>query len=616
MFFRSPKIALALFAIALVLPQIGLLAQQANPAEKRLEIEDAALIETFQVGEKVRQRLSGNVRMRQENIQIFCDEAIKEGDDALLRGQVVIIQQDTIRIFADSALYFGAERRSDLFGNVALENGARRLFTQQLDYDMANKIAIYRSGALLTDGETQLSSRFGYYYVDDKEIFFKNEVLIIDPEFTLRTDTLAYQTETSIARFLAPTLISMRGAKIYTEGGYYDTENDFAEFDKNPQYERGEQKGRAQIIRYNGATRMFSLIGEAEIRERDQLMTGDEVRYYADTKDAEMIGNGYYRDSTQEVRSERIVYNEDAKRYRLSGRSIVSNPPNLIEADSLDFNDLLGAGLALGDVIWRDTSADFSIFAARMDYNKQSEYLHATGGFGARAGRPVLKTLLEGDTLYMSADTLLAFKPDSTSDGKTLLAYRDARIFKSNLQGVADSISFNSVDSIFRFYPIRSKPLLWADTSQFAGDTILMRLKDKRLDRIWMRQNAFLINSEDEIMFNQIKGRNCTAYFDENQLRQMWVEGNAQAYYYALDERKAYVGLNETECSEMRLYFQNNQVEGIRFYDEPKGKFTPMKDAGTGETRKLEGFNWFEAQKRRPRSIRDILLPRNLPGLD
>ena len=616
MFFRSPKIAPALFAIALLVPQTGLLAQQANPAEKRLEIEDAALIETFQIGERIRQRLSGNVRMRQENIQIFCDEAIKEGDDALLRGQVVIIQQDTIRIFADSALYFGAERRSDLFGNVALENGARRLFTKQLDYDMANKIAIYRSGALLTDGETQLSSRLGYYYVNDKEIFFKNEVLIVDPEFTLRTDTLAYQTETSIARFLAPTLIIMRNAKIYTEGGYYDTENDFAEFDKNPQYERGEQKGRAQVIRYNGATRTFSLIGEAEIRERDQLMTGDEVRYYADTKDAEMIGNGYYRDSTQEVRSERIVYNEDAKRYRLSGRSIVSNPPNLIEADSLDFNDLLGAGLALGDVIWRDTSADFSIFAARMDYNKQSEYLHATGGFGARAGRPVLKTLLEGDTLYMSADTLLAFKPDSTSEGKTLLAYRDARIFKSNLQGVADSISFNSVDSIFRFYPILSKPLLWADTSQFAGDTILMRLKDKRLDRIWMRQNAFLINSEDEIMFNQIKGRNCTAYFDENQLRQMWVEGNVQAYYYALDERKAYVGLNETECSEMRLYFQNNQVEGIRFYDEPKGKFTPMKDAGTSETRKLDGFNWFEAQKRRPRSIRDLLPPRNLPGLD
>ncbi|MFN4079490.1 MAG: OstA-like protein [Saprospiraceae bacterium] len=605
MFFSKKNFRAALWAL-LCLPTL-LVAQQIDPADKRLRIEDAALIETYQSGNKIRQKLSGNVRMRQEKIQIFCDEAIKDGDDAVLRGNVVIIQQDTIRIFADSALYFGETRYSDLFGNVALENGARRLFTQRLDYDMANKIAIYRSGALLTDGQTQLSSRYGYYYVNDKEIFFKNEVLIVDPEFTLRTDTLAYQTETGIARFLAPTLISLPDARIYTEAGYYDTENQFAEFDKNPQYERGEQKGRAKIIRYNGITKTFSLTGEAEIRERDQLMTGDEVRYYANTKDAEMIGNGYYRDSVQEVRSERIVYNEASKRYRLSGRSIVSNPPNIIVADSLDFNDLLGAGLAIGDVVWRDTAADFSILAARMDYNKQNEYLHATGGFGARTGRPLLKSLLEGDTLYMSADTLLAFKPDSASEAKTLLAYRDARIFKSNLQGVADSISFNSADSIFRFYPIRSKPLLWADTSQFAGDTILMRLKDKRLDRIWMRQNAFLINSEDEVMFNQIKGRNCTAYFDENQLKEMWVEGNAQAYYYALDERKAYVGLNETECAEMRLYFQNNQVEGIRFYDEPKGKFSPMKDAGASETRKLEGFNWFEAQKRRPRSIQDIL---------
>ena len=57
----------------------------------------------------------------------------------------------------------------------------------------------------------------------------------------------------------------------------------------------------------------------------------------------------------------------------------------------------------------------------------------------------------------------------------------------------------------------------------------------------------------------------------------------------------------------MRLYFGNNQVEGIRFYTEPKGKFIPMKTAGNRESKKLEGFFWEKA--RRPQSLEDLLTP-------
>jgi hypothetical protein len=145
---------------------------------------------------------------------------------------------------------------------------------------------------------------------------------------------------------------------------------------------------------------------------------------------------------------------------------------------------------------------------------------------------------------------------------------------------------------------------MWSDTSQFSADTIKMLLKNKKLDRIWLRQNSLVINSDDGLLFNQIKGRNTTAFFRDEQVREMFVDGNAQAIYYALDDKRAYIGVNQTECSEMKLYFENSKVISIKFYAEPKGTFTPMKKAGKDQ-KKLDGFFWDKT--RRPRSIADLL---------
>lgn len=575
---------------------------------QKLKIETALVVEYFVRGERTIQKLSGNVRMRQENTLVYCDTATLDGDDAVLKGKVVIEQGDTVKVFADSAHYRADTRISNLYRDVVLVNGQQQLFTDRLRYDLANKIATYHTGARLTNGKSQLVSQHGYYHVNDHEVFFKGNVVTTDPEFTMRTDTMAFNTETQLVRFLAPTLISQPKGRIYTEGGFYDIENNFAEFDVNPQYEREGQRGRAQKMRYTGTTKEYVLEGDAYIDDlaKDQRTKADVIRYNSDTELTVLRGHAYARDSVREYRGEEIRLDSRNKSYQLTGRAQVSDPPNIIEADSLNFNDLLGGGLALGGVVWKDTASDYTILAHRMDYNKTSGFLNAFGSAGSEgaAGRPLMKSLIDRDTLYMSADTLTSYKPDTASDVRLLLAHRDVRVFKSDMQAVADSMTFSSADSIFWFYKIDTLPVMWSDTSQFSADTVRMLLKNKTLDRIWLRRNALVINSEDSQFFNQILGRNTTAFFREDQLREMLVEGNAQAVYYALDDKRAYIGLNETQCSEMRLYFGDNKVESIKFYQEPTGKFVPMKKASK-ETKKLEGFFW-ETQ-RRPRGVRDLL---------
>lgn len=579
----------------------------AEPDTQKLKIETAAIIEYFLKSGREIQKLSGTVRLRQENTLIYCDTAILDKDLAVLRGNVVIAQGDSVRAFADSAHYDAATRISDLFGQVVLVNGKQELYTTKLRYDLANKIATYTNGATMTNGKSQIVSRRGYYVVEEKEVYLKGDVVVTDPEFTIRTDTMTFNTEAQLVRFVAPTLISQRGSKIYTERGFYDMTNDFAEFDQNPQYEKEGQLGRARKMRYEGNLKEYTLEGDAHIEDpkKGEIADADVIRYNAENEKTLLRGNAHFRDSTRDIQGAEIRYDSRNKIYQLAGRGRVSDPPNIIEADTLDFNDVLGNGLALGSVIWQDTSSDYTVLSWRMDYNKKSQYLNAFGGFGEKGagGRPMMKSLIDRDTLFMSADTLTSFKPDSSSDVRQLYAHRDVRIFKSDLQAVCDSLTFSSADSIFWFYKIDTLPVIWSDTSQFSGDTIRMQLKNNKLDRLWLRQNSLVINSEDGLLFNQIKGRNTTAFFRDDEVREMLVEGNAQAVYYALDDQRAYIGLNETACSEMRLYFGDNKVESIKFYQQPSGKFIPMKQAGK-ETKKLEGFFW--DQKRRPRGVKDL----------
>jgi lipopolysaccharide export system protein LptA len=573
---------------------------------QKLKIETALLIENFRKSDREIQKLSGNVRLRQDDIVIFCDTVILDQDDAILIGNVAIQQGDSLKIFADSTHYRADTKIADLYGQVVMENGKQQLFTQKLRYNAEKKIAEYHTGATINNGKSQLTSRHGYYFVNQKEVFFKGDVVATDPEFTLRTDTMAFNSETQVVRFVAPTLISQRDSKIYTEGGFYDIENNFAEFDVNPQYERDGQRGKAKKMRYNGANKRYTLEGDAYIddQKKGQETIADVIIYDSETEKTTLKGNAAFKDSTHNLQGEEIRYDSRNKKYQLTGRGRVVEGANVIEADSLDFNDALGNGLAIGRVAWIDTASNYTLLAHRMDYNKISDYLFAYGGFNdGPAGRPLMKSIIDRDTLFMAADTLTSYKPDSLNDERILLAHHQVRIFKSDLQAVCDSLKFSSADSIFWFYKINNIPVIWSDTSQFSGDTIRMLMKNKKLDRIWLLQNSLVINSADELLFNQIKGRNTTAFFRNNEINEMLVEGNAQVLYYALDEKQAYIGLNQTDCSEMRIYFGNNKVESIKFYQEPTGSFIPMKKAGR-DPKKLEGFFWDKT--RRPHNKSDL----------
>lgn len=579
-------------------------------------VDFANLFEYIQENGNVYQRLLGDVELRQDSVFLYCDSAlIKNEVDVDAIGNVIIQQSDSVTIFSDSANFNSINRFAKLFGDVVLLNDNQKLFTDSLQYNLNTKVATYNSGATLTNDTSQLTSQIGYYYVDQSVIYFKNDVVVVNPEFSLKADTLKFNTNTRIATFLGPTLISTKeNGKIYCEGGFYDIRNQRAEFTQNAQYAKDDSEAKADTIRYDGKTGTYTLSGNADFIDQNRSATADIIVYDERTDQTFLQGNATYKDGEQDVVADEIFYDAKNKTYKTSGRSVINDGPQIIQADQFDFDDTRGVGVAIGNVIWRDTVQNFVLYAEAADYDKENDYMKTRGG------RPMMIAIVEGDSLFLKADTLIAqrqtpdtvlverdtalFATDTTiitqDTGRLVLAYNNVKIYKSDLQAVADSMAYDVADSLFQFF---RDPIIWSDTTQFTADSIDMTMANGQLDKILLKQKGLIINSPDELYFNQIKGKYITASFEEKELRRMLVEGNAESIYYAIDDVEAYVGVNKTVCSEMLLYFGNNQIDKIKFFPNSQAKLTPMQQANHGEM-KLEGFRWIKDV--RPLSKEDL----------
>lgn len=594
---------------AVVLPGLcfllsgGIYAQVGAPRDtvpkEKVIVDHADRLEGERIGEEELQRLEGNVELRQGNTFMYCDEAVISGNNVQALGNIVIQQGDTTSVFSDSLSYLGDPQLAELFDSVALVNGTQRLFTDYLRYDLYFKLATYTQGALLDNGRTQLTSRRGEYYVDLDEAYFKDSVVVVDSQFTLRADTLMYNTRTETTYFLGPTLITQNQARIYCESGYYDILNGKAEFRKNAQYLQEDRRASAEVIYYDGNRSEITLLGEAFIEEEGRVARADRIRYNETEDISYLEGNARFIEKGRLVTGDTIVYFGKTDSYTTKGKGFLQDSTQQLRAENMNYDAATGEGTAFGNVIWRDTVEKLSILSDAAFYNRKSDFLLATGG------RPMFLSVIEGDTLFMTSDTLVSrMQPRDTTledSMRVLLAYPDVRVFKSDLQAVCDSLSYHSADSVFHFY---KDPIIWSDTSQFIADTIDVQLANNRIDRIFLKKQAMVITSPDAIYFNQIKGRNITAFFRDDALFRTDVVGNAEAVYYILDEQNAYVGPNRTACSEIVLFFQANQVTDIRFYDKPAGAIDPML-LSPREGIQLEGFFW--EVERRPMSLADLL---------
>ena len=208
-------------------------------------------------------------------------------------------------------------------------------------------------------------------------------------------------------------------------------------------------------------------------------------------------------------------------------------------------------------------------------------------------GSPQAIKNIDGDSLFFKADTFIDYADTVNSQKRLLVAFHSVRMYKSDIQAYSDSLAYNFSDSSIGFF---QEPVLWTDSNQITGDTVIVfrnKLGIKYMDVI---DKGLVVEKDRNGLFNQISGRYIKANFDEGRLDNIFIDGNAQSIYYALEDSTKYSGVNEVFCGNMMINLDSNRVRTIKFMDQPKAIFYPLEKFPETKS-KVPGFNWKNALK-------------------
>lgn len=459
-------------------------------------------------------RLIGNVRLKHENILMWCDSLYQYQDSNQVEafGHVRAIQNDTVEMTGDYMFYDGNTRLVQLRHNVTLKDKKMTLKTDYLDYDGIFEIGYYFDWGNLRDSINVLDSKRGTYFTKTHIAFFKDSVKVTSPQYLIYSDTLKYNSETKYVSILGPSYIYGRDSiknVVYTEDGWYNSNTGHAELYKN------------NILTHETYTGIADTV----------IM--DSIR-----KEAYMHRNITLHDSINNI----IVKGQYGWMNQLSNEAFVTDSSLLIMVGQQD-----------------------------------SLFLHS-------------------DTLFLDQDS---------ARNNILRAYQRVRFYSRDIQGACDSMVYTTADSLISLY---KDPVTWTSGYQITAEEMVLQTGQGSVKEFYLKTKAMMIGQRDTVrrdsgwMFDQIKGRNMTGYFKNNEIYMVYVDGNGETIYYP-DDQGIIIGANRATSSNIRILIHQRKVTDITFLNNPEGEMTPLFMAYPEEL-KLKDFRWLKY--RQPKNKHDI----------
>jgi lipopolysaccharide export system protein LptA len=231
--------------------------------------------------------LSGNVLLKQGTALFYCDSCVVNSTAHIFEafGNVHINDHDTTNIYSDYLKYLTNTKIAYFNGHVKMSDGHATLTTSDLQYDVNTKIGTYTNGGTVVNKKSVLTSREGVYYSDLRDVYFKTNVELKDPAYYLKTDSLLYNTETQIARFIAETYMKdSSGRIIRTKDGYYDMVRRHAEFYSRTIVEDGSTLASSDRMASDDSTGIIQMEGNAVLKDTAKGQTIISGTIYHDKK--------------------------------------------------------------------------------------------------------------------------------------------------------------------------------------------------------------------------------------------------------------------------------------------------------------------------------------------
>lgn len=489
----------------------------------------------------------------------------KQSSDSfmVLTGNVVFTKGPMI-MKCDSAHYFPESESLDAFGNVSMEQGDTLfVFSDILNFHGPTEVAtlyadpgkkvelINRDVKLETDIFIyDLAADRGYYEVGGR---------LTDPSNTLTSLFGEYWPSTKAANFYTDVHLNSRDSKdtldIYTDTLYYNTETHIAEL-----------QSPSRVINERGT--IYTTLG---------------------------------------------IYDTDSSRATLYERSVIVTSQNqTLVADTIYYDHTAGFGEAWGDMVLTDSAHNVELSGIYGYYDELADSSFVTG-------RALMKEYSGDDTLYLHSryietfrridsieikeDTLAGIKAGFRVDTTHVaVAYPRVRFYRTDMQGVCDSMRFTEADTMLRMF---INPVLWNEEQQISGNVIEMHLNDSTLEWARLPEQAFATQHIEGDHYQQLSGKEMLATFEKGEMRRLDISGSVEIVMYPEENDSTINKIVNCQSSFLTAFFKGQTTESIKMWPQTTGTVTPLFLARSS-LYFLPKFKWFGEM--RPKDKDDIFI--------
>lgn len=483
--------------------------------------------------------------------------------------------------------------RSDAGQVHVFHDGIDMWCDQAVLYGKENFVEAY-GNVIMKQGDTiNLVAKYAEYSGKTKLAFVKGEVVLTEPSSTLTTEKL-----------------------------YFDRAKQEAFYNDYGQVVRDSSGTITSTVgRYYMNTQKYRFLNTVKLVNPEYVLITNQLDFYSDSGHAYMYGPSKIVGETSTIYCERGFYDTNNDKGYFIKNSKIDYDNREVKGDSMYFDRNRDFASASNNIKITDTINNSIIKGHYAEVYKSKDSTFITK-------RALAISVQEKDSVYMHADTLMITGKEGS---RITRAFRNAKIYKSDLSGKADSIHVNHQTGLTKFinlakfapkdpFAVARKPALWSLKNQITGDTIHLKSnpETEKLDSLIVFNNAFLISKDtlSDDGYSQIKGKRLIGLFnDENNLKQVNIIKNAESIFYARNNDNELIGIDKGLSASIEVYFEGNEVSEFKRLVQSQAKTYPEAEMPVN-ARKFKGFDWRPDEQ--PKSVEDLFSdepPLNLPTI-
>lgn len=479
--------------------------------------------------------------------ELTSDEAVDSGRQ-VVKGNVMFRRQGVV-LYCDSAYYFPNSVSLDAFGHVRMLQGdSLEVRADMINYDGFSQMARLRK----RPGGTEVTLE--HLSKSDKSRKY------------LYTDSLDYSLRDQLAsygcggRMYNVSLTTGQRDTLTSRLGQYDARDRTAQVSDDVYLRNGRSRLRTSRLVYHTDSRVVDIVEPTAIRSGQDSINTSSGFYNTVTGNAQLHSRSLivHRDSAgaeTTLEGDSIVYD---RRLRRSEAFMFSDP--MRHPLPMIITDTARHAVLIGGYGYYDDSTR-TAYAER--YPLLKEYSRPDTTF-LRADRIFLETL--PDTLHRDSVT------GAPGEYHIAKAFNRARFFRSDVQGIADSITFCTLDSMLY---LDRKPIIWSGERLVAGSRIIVHMADSTPDYALLPNPGVMAEELGEGFFNQLRAGSLKALFDEKgELSHIDADTDVQAILLPMENDSTYNKLIQTQGDTLRMDMADREMQHLNLISRKGGEIT------------------------------------------